>query len=209
MPSRTDIPVGSTREHLPGAMAQQSIGAGPMPVYPLDQYTAKASPPATTLPKGTKTLVPLITQAAADGISFNQFATSRIATDGSRIVPGTNTEAMHVRISMKVIMDPSVNVLVGLLDSTLRTLSNAGPFGYALNTPQQIALELDVGTTAAPNVVWGVGHTIAVFPQTIGLSVPLFGGAPFLANGARIYATASTNGMQITDVRTLLRQSRA
>ena len=209
MPSRSDIPVGSKREHLPATMPQQMVGSAAMPVYPLDQYTAKASPPTTSIPRGTRTLVPLIPQASADGVSFSQFKTSRIAADGSRVVPGTDTEAMLIRIAMKVVMDPSINVLTGLLDSTLRTLSNAAPFSYLLNTPQAVHLEVDVGPVGTPNVVWAATPTISVFPQVIGVSVPLFGGAPFLANGARIYATASTNGMQITDVRTLLRQSRA
>lgn len=203
-------PIGYTRYHYSTPTNQTPITRDPKTTgYPLDQYTVKATPPSLTLSKGVRTLVPLVPEAAADGISFNQFDASRIAADGTRITPGSMTEAMLVRIALRVMLDPGINPLVGLLDSTLRTLSGAGPFGYALNSPQAVHLELDVGTAAVPNVVWAQTSQLSILPATIAVVVPLFGGQPFRDNGARVYATASTNGLMLTDVRTLLRQSRA
>lgn len=70
-------------------------------------------------------------------------------------------------------------------------------------------LEVDVGTPTASNVIFAQTQPVLFTSQTMGMTIPLFGGAPFRANGARFFATSSVNGLSLTDVRLLLTQSRA
>lgn len=175
--------------------------------YPLAQYSSQATPTSLVLARGTRTLLPLVQGDSAQ--AFNEFSASRIDTANSRIKPAAASERLLARISVKLDKDPSSGLLSTILGGGLTALSGVPVLNYALTSPQAAHLELDVGTTAAPNIIFAETTPLQFLPTAMGITVPLFGGAPFLANGARFYLTVTTGGLIATDIRLLLLQSRA
>lgn len=195
---------------LPGPprMNPDMMAAAPMSAsYPLAQYSAQPTPATLALARGTRTLVPLVQGDSAT--TFNEFATTRIDTANSRIKPAQASERMLARISIKLDRDPASGLLSTVLGGGLTAVSGIPVLNYLLTSPQAAHLEIDVGTTAAPNIIFAETTPLQFLPTAMGITVPLFGGAPFLANGARFYPNVTTGGLIATDIRLLLQQARA